>query len=61
MCIFNLFYYAGFLQAKKELEELEQQLSTLEKQTDYSRDSSLSLRSVDMQTDHSRDSSLSLR
>jgi hypothetical protein len=35
------------MQAKKELEELEQQLASLEKQTDFSRDSSVSLRSVE--------------
>jgi len=50
-----------FMQAKKELEELEQQLVSLEKQTDFSRDSSVSLRSVGKQTDFSRDSSVSLR
>jgi hypothetical protein len=40
-----------FIQAKKELEELEQQLASLEKQTDFSRDSSVSLRSVENLTD----------
>ena len=50
-----------FMQAKKELEELEQQLASLEKQTDFSRDSSVSLRSVKILTDFSRISTDSLR
>jgi hypothetical protein len=50
-----------FIQAKKELEELEQQLASLEKQTDFSRDSSVSLRSVENLTDFSRIFTDSLR